>query len=70
MILRSATHTVKTRLVRTCGIMTDNRLQLLHEIKLITGVVEVGLFCKMARACYFGNEVRSMSNVQVGSSTH
>lgn len=50
--------------------MVDNRFQLLHEIKLITGVVEVGLFCKMARACYFGNEVRSMSNVQMGSSTH
>ena len=25
---------------------------------MLTGVVEVGLFCKMARACYFGNEVR------------
>ena len=61
MILRSATHTVKTRLVRTCGIMTDNRLQLLHEIKLITGVVEVGLFCHMAKAAYFGNQDGSVT---------
>ncbi|THG95614.1 hypothetical protein EW145_g7927 [Phellinidium pouzarii] len=28
---------------------------LLARIKLLTGVVEVGLFCKMARAAYFGN---------------
>ncbi|KAI4519028.1 ribose 5-phosphate isomerase A-domain-containing protein [Schizophyllum commune] len=34
----------------------EDPAKLLHEIKLITGVVEVGLFCKMARACYFGNE--------------
>lgn len=27
------------------------------QIKMLTGVVEVGLFCKMARAAYFGNEV-------------
>jgi ribose 5-phosphate isomerase len=25
---------------------------------MLTGVVEVGLFCKMARAAYFGNTVR------------
>ena len=25
---------------------------------MLTGVVEVGLFCHMARAAYFGNEVR------------
>lgn len=31
--------------------------QLLRDIKLITGVVEVGLFCNMARAAFFGNEV-------------
>lgn len=24
---------------------------------MLTGVVEVGLFCHMARAAYFGNEV-------------
>jgi hypothetical protein len=28
------------------------------QIKMLTGVVEVGLFCKMARAAYFGNSVR------------
>lgn len=25
---------------------------------MLTGVVEVGLFCHMAKAVYFGNEVR------------
>ncbi|KAF5339740.1 hypothetical protein D9611_009171 [Ephemerocybe angulata] len=28
----------------------------LRQIKLLTGVVEVGLFCNMAKAAYFGNE--------------
>lgn len=27
------------------------------QIKMLTGVVEVGLFCKMAQAAYFGNAV-------------
>ena len=27
------------------------------KIKMLTGVVEVGLFCHMAQAAYFGNEV-------------
>ena len=27
------------------------------QIKMLTGVVEVGLFCRMAKAAYFGNEV-------------
>jgi hypothetical protein len=31
--------------------------QLLQSIKMLTGVVEVGLFCNMAEAAYFGNEV-------------
>jgi ribose 5-phosphate isomerase len=31
--------------------------QLLTRIKMLTGVVEVGLFCHMAKAAYFGNEV-------------
>ena len=30
--------------------------QLLVRIKMLTGVVEVGLFCGMAKAAYFGNE--------------
>ncbi|ODN75275.1 ribose-5-phosphate isomerase [Cryptococcus amylolentus CBS 6039] len=34
---------------------------LLHRIKMLTGVVEVGLFCGMARAAYFGNEDGSVS---------
>jgi ribose 5-phosphate isomerase len=36
---------------------TDFWYQLLHKIKMLTGVVEVGLFCDMAKAAYFGNEV-------------
>lgn len=35
-----------------------NPYQLLRTIKMLTGVVEVGLFCHMAKAAYFGNEVR------------
>ena len=27
------------------------------RIKMLTGVVEVGLFCHMAKAAYFGNAV-------------
>ncbi|KAF9451573.1 ribose-5-phosphate isomerase [Macrolepiota fuliginosa MF-IS2] len=30
--------------------------KLLAQIKLLTGVVEVGLFCGMAKAAYFGNQ--------------
>ena len=26
-------------------------------MKMLSGVVEVGLFCHMAKAAYFGNEV-------------
>jgi hypothetical protein len=29
------------------------------QIKMLTGVIEVGLFCHMAQAAYFGNEVCS-----------
>jgi len=32
--------------------------KLLKKIKMLTGVVEVGLFCGMAKAAYFGNAVR------------
>ncbi|TCD64976.1 ribose-5-phosphate isomerase rki1 [Steccherinum ochraceum] len=35
--------------------------KLLTELKLITGVVEVGLFCNMAKAAYFGNEDGSVT---------
>lgn len=31
--------------------------QIMAQIKMLTGVVEVGLFCKMAKAAYFGNAV-------------
>lgn len=29
---------------------------LLAQIKLMTGVVEVGLFCNVTKAAYFGNQ--------------
>lgn len=41
--------------VRVTLLMRD---QLLVNIKLLTGVVEVGLFCDVAKAAYFGNHVR------------
>lgn len=34
---------------------------LLAKIKLLTGVVEVGLFCKMAKSAYFGNSDGSVT---------
>jgi len=34
---------------------------LLQKIKLLTGVVEVGLFCNIAKAAYFGNENGSVT---------
>lgn len=34
--------------------------QLLASIKLLTGVVEVGLFCDVVKAAYFGNQVCAM----------
>jgi len=30
---------------------------LLSHLKMLTGVVEVGLFCGMTKAAYFGNQV-------------
>ncbi|GHJ88986.1 hypothetical protein NliqN6_5388 [Naganishia liquefaciens] len=35
--------------------------ELLTKIKLLTGVVEVGLFCNLAKAAYFGNEDGSVT---------
>ncbi|KAG2205209.1 hypothetical protein INT46_007797 [Mucor plumbeus] len=34
----------------------ENPAQLLKELKLLTGVYEVGLFCNMAEKAYFGEE--------------
>ncbi|THU90416.1 ribose-5-phosphate isomerase [Dendrothele bispora CBS 962.96] len=34
---------------------------IMAQIKMLTGVVEVGLFCHMARAAYFGNEDGSVT---------
>lgn len=34
---------------------------LLTKLKMLTGVVEVGLFCGMARAAYFGNQDGSVT---------
>jgi len=39
----------------------SNPVGLLHKIKLLTGVVEVGLFCNITKAAYFGNEDGSVS---------
>lgn len=36
--------------------MMQDPADLLQRIKMLTGVVEVGLFCGMAKAAYFGNE--------------
>lgn len=47
--------TLYQTLFRPYQFFTDT--QLLVKIKMLTGVVEVGLFCKMAKAAYFGNEV-------------
>ncbi|KAF8983429.1 ribose-5-phosphate isomerase rki1 [Entomortierella lignicola] len=42
------------------GLIQDP-VTLLKDIKLITGVVEVGLFCNMAEIAYFGNEDGSVA---------
>jgi len=34
---------------------------IMSQIKMLTGVVEVGLFCHMAKAAYFGNEDGSVT---------
>lgn len=45
-----------------------NPKEILVKLKLVTGVVEVGLFCGMAKVAYFGNEVRhSPRALRVGS---
>lgn len=41
--------------------MMKDPVDLLHRIKMLTGVVEVGLFCNMAKAAYFGNEDGSVT---------
>ncbi|KAG8221539.1 ribose-5-phosphate isomerase [Butyriboletus roseoflavus] len=40
------------------GLINDPHT-LLTKIKMLTGVVEVGLFCNIAQAAYFGNQVLS-----------
>jgi len=36
--------------------------ELLTSIKLLTGVVEVGLFCNVVKAAYFGNQDGSVTS--------
>ena len=36
-------------------------MKLLTRIKMLTGIVEVGLFCHMAKASYFGNQDGSVT---------
>lgn len=43
-------------------------MELLRDIKMLTGVVEVGLFCDMAEAAYFGNADGSVSVRRAGAS--
>ncbi|KZV81086.1 ribose-5-phosphate isomerase [Exidia glandulosa HHB12029] len=42
--------------------------ELLKELKGLTGIVEVGLFCGMAKAAYFGNEDGSVTIRKVDGS--
>lgn len=39
----------------------EDPLRILKLVKMLTGVVEVGLFCHMARAAYFGNADGSLT---------
>jgi ribose 5-phosphate isomerase A len=39
----------------------QNPYTIMAQIKMLTGVVEVGLFCHMAKAAYFGNEDGSVT---------
>lgn len=34
-------------------------------MKMLSGVVEVGLFCHMAKAAYFGNEVSLLTQTEI-----
>ena len=38
--------------------------ELLEKIKLLTGVIEVGLFVNIAKSAYFGNEDESISRIK------
>jgi ribose 5-phosphate isomerase len=40
--------------------------QLLVKIKLLTGVAEVGIFCDVVKAAYFGNQVRTRRKDPLG----
>jgi len=46
----------------------SNPYELLKKIKMFTGVVEVGLFCGMAKAAYFGNQNGSVTMRQADGS--
>jgi ribose 5-phosphate isomerase A len=48
------------RSLLTCG-------QLLVSIKLLTGVVEVGIFCDVVKAAYFGNQVSTWAITSLAS---
>ena len=41
--------------------MMRDTYTLLTRLKMLTGVVEVGLFCHMAKAAYFGNQDGSVT---------
>jgi len=41
--------------------LLSDPVALLTKIKLMTGIVEVGLFCNLAKFAYFGNEDGSVT---------
>jgi len=76
-IVGSPTATLRMAIRKAGPIVTDNGnfiidapfdhevmkepFKLLKQIKMLTGVVEVGLFCHMVKAAYFGNEDGSVT---------
>lgn len=76
-IVGSPTATLRMAVKKVGPIVTDNGnfiidapfnpeimkepFKLLKQIKMLTGVVEVGLFCHMVKAAYFGNEDGSVT---------
>ncbi|KAG1810678.1 ribose 5-phosphate isomerase A-domain-containing protein [Suillus subaureus] len=65
-VLGSPNATLRMAKAKAGPVVTDNSnfvidCTILAKIKMLTGVVEVGLFCDMAQAAYFGNEDGSVT---------
>ena len=54
-------YTVRATATAGSETLTLRALQLLTRIKMLTGIVEVGLFCHMAKSAYFGNQDGSVT---------